>query len=72
MTKVEIRDEQLHITRLTANEFKAIIVGKGWLMKDLAIRWGLTRARVSQICADEQRPIIYEDAVKALPERIKI
>ncbi len=65
-------DVQLNIKRMPANEFKAIIVSKGWMMKDLAVRWQLTRSRVSQICADEQRPIIYEDAVKALPIRDKL
>lgn len=40
---------------------------KGWTTRQLAIRWALTKRRIDQIIADEDRPRYYEDALAGLP-----
>ncbi len=48
-------------------EFKRVIRSKGWLMKEVAVRWNISKVRMSQICNDRTRPLYYDDAVRGLP-----
>ena len=54
---------------MSCEEFKFVIKDKGWLMKNVAERWKLGTVRMSQICSDEERPLYYDDAVRALPRK---
>lgn len=72
MVDREVDDPQLNIERMSVEVFKAVITEKGWLMKDVAQRWNLGKVRMSQICSDQQRPLYYDDAVRALPKREKL
>lgn len=58
------------IEPMTPDEFKKILFGKGWQIKELAVRWNISRVRASQICNDAARPLYYDDAVKGLPQRV--
>lgn len=67
----EIKDEQLCLERMSSQEFKGMLIGKGWQVNEVASRWGLKRVRMSQILADEDRPLYYDEALRALPVRIQ-
>ncbi|HMX99999.1 MAG TPA: hypothetical protein PKC44_09525 [Agitococcus sp.] len=71
MIEQDCKDPQLNLERMSVDVFKAVITQKGWLMKDVAKRWNLGKVRMSQICADQERPLYYDDAVRALPNRVK-
>lgn len=59
------------LIRLTPEEFKAAVRGKGWTYRALALRWQLTETRISQIARDVERPLYYDDAVRALQNKEK-
>lgn len=67
----ETDDEQINVERMSADEFKSMLILKGWKMKDLATRWQLNPVRITQLCKDTKRAIHYDDALRALPIRIK-
>jgi hypothetical protein len=46
--------------------FKAAIYGKGWSLKALAERWGMTLDGLLKIARDESRPVHFDDAVHGL------
>ncbi|MBP8020713.1 MAG: hypothetical protein KAY83_05130 [Agitococcus sp.] len=69
MAEIEGQDPQLNVKRMSCEEFKFVIKDKGWLMKNVAERWKLGTVRMSQICSDEERPLYYDDAVRALPRK---
>lgn len=48
-------------------EWKAILLQKGWTAELLAMRWKLTKRRIDQIIADVDRPRYLDDAVNNLP-----
>ncbi len=55
---------------LSAHEMRSMILRKGWSFAELADRWGVTRARISQMISEgAQRPSYLEDAVWGLPYR---
>lgn len=62
----------VEIKRLSPDEFKAVLDGKGWTADLLAVRWGMTRRRIQQIVADAERPRYYDDAVANLPIVIRM
>lgn len=58
-----------HVVRLTPEQFKAVVIGKGWTYRELASRWGVTPVWVSNIARNAERPSHYDDAVLGLPVR---
>lgn len=56
---------------MSSEAFKAEIKGRGWDPELLGLRWKMTKRRVHQIIADEDRPRYYDDAIKALPTIIR-
>lgn len=48
-------------------KFRTELARRGWDAEMLRIRWGMTKRRVQQIIADEDRPRYYDDAILALP-----
>lgn len=63
-----MRIEEHPLRRMTPDEFKVLVRGKGWTYRALAVRWALSETRVSQIARDAERPRYYDDAVRALPD----
>lgn len=55
--------------RLTPEQFKSIVIGKGWTFKSLAEHWGITPVWVSNVSRDPLRAKHYDDAVFGLPSR---
>lgn len=55
--------------RLTTEQFKAVVIGKGWTYRELAMRWDITPVWVSNIARNADRPKHYDDAVLGLPVR---
>lgn len=53
-------------------EIRAVIKRRGWSTDLIATRWGMTRRRVQQLVADEDRPRYYDDAVNGLPQLVKL
>lgn len=53
-------------------EIRTIIKRRGWSTDLIATRWGMTRRRVQQLVADEDRPRYYDDAVNGLPQLVKL
>lgn len=53
--------------RLTSEQFKAILIGKGWTYRALAAHWGITPVWLSNISRNSERPKHYDDAVMGLP-----
>lgn len=52
---------------MTPDQFKAEIKSRGWDAGLISLRWGMTKRRVLQIVADEDRPRYYDDAIRSLP-----
>lgn len=55
------------ISRLSPEQFKALAKYKGWKLKMLAERWGVTPEWMSNISRDPQRDLRYDDALIGLP-----
>lgn len=53
--------------RLSPEQYKAIIKGKGWTYRALATHWGITPVWLSNISRSLERPKHYDDAVMGLP-----
>jgi len=64
-------DADITLTRLPPDDFKTLVNNKGWTYRALSRRWQLTEVRISQIARDAGRPLYYDDAVRALPMRVK-
>lgn len=58
------------IEPMKPDEMKRLLQSKGWKIGELAVRWKISRVRVSQIVNDEQRPLYYDDAIRGLPSLI--
>lgn len=54
---------------LTSQEFKAVIKSKGWTLKGVAMRWGITDVWMYNLAANPERPIHYDDAAFGLPSK---
>lgn len=52
---------------MTPDQFKAEIKSRGWDAGRISLRWGMTKRRVLQIVADDDRPRYYDDAIRSLP-----
>ncbi len=50
-------------------QFEAVIRMRGYTLSEVATRWGLSPARLTQIKSDVLRSARYEDAVWGLPDR---
>lgn len=59
-----------HIVRLSPEQFKAVIIGKGWTYKQLAQHWGISTVWLSNIARNPERSSHYDDAVMGLPAHI--
>jgi len=46
--------------------FKAAIYAKGWTLKELAARWGMTLDGLLKLARDENRSVRFDDAVRGL------
>lgn len=55
--------------RLSPEQFKAVIIGKGWTFKELAARWGISPVWMSNVARNPLRASHYDDAVMGLPAR---
>lgn len=63
-----MRIEVQPLSRMTPDEFKVLVRGKGWTYRALAVRWAMSETRVSPIARDAERPLYYDDAARALPD----
>lgn len=59
--------EHTSLNRLTREQFRALARDKGWKLKMLAERWGVTPEWVSIISRDPHRDIRFDDALFGLP-----
>lgn len=53
--------------RLSPEQFKAVVYGKGWRYVTLAKHWGITSTWMRNIARDPDRAKHYDDAVMGLP-----
>jgi len=60
---VEIKE----IVPIPPNSYRTEMESRGWTPDMLAKRWGMSKRRVHQIVADDDRPRYYDDAIRALP-----
>lgn len=65
---MSVRIDVQPLARMSPEEFKELVRGKGWTYRALAVRWAMSETRVSQIARDAERPLYYDDAIRALPE----
>ncbi|MDR6398051.1 hypothetical protein ACTOWA_00750 [Herbaspirillum seropedicae] len=64
-----MKDRSTPDERLTPEQFRALLVWKGWTHQQVAIRWDVTRAWVTKIASNPDRPARYDDAVRGLPNK---
>lgn len=55
--------------RLTPKEFKAEAKRKGWKLKELAERWGISSVWISDIVNNPHRAMHWDDAIKGVEDR---
>jgi hypothetical protein len=55
--------------RLTPDEFRAIVLLRGWTYRALAERWQHSEGWISKIANNPERLPHYDDAVRGLPQR---
>lgn len=60
---------QLDGTRLSPEQFKAVVAAKGWTYRELATRWGVSSVWISNVARNPERAAHYDDAVLGLPSR---
>lgn len=53
--------------KLSRDDFKQLILHKGWRMADVACRWSIRPEHMSRIAADEDRDFKWDDLARALP-----
>lgn len=53
--------------KLSRDDFKQLIVQKGWRMADVACRWSIRPEHMSRIAADDDRDCKWDDLARALP-----
>jgi hypothetical protein len=54
---------------MTTEQFKFLVKSKGWLLKEVAERWGIKPRRMSVIVQEANRNPYYDDAIRGLPEK---
>lgn len=55
---------------MSAHDFRSVIIARGWTLGDVATRWGISAARMSQVLnRPAQRARHWEDALFGLPHR---
>ncbi len=54
---------------MTPDQFKSLVKSKGWLLKEVAERWGIKPRRMSVIVQEKNRNPYYDDAVIGLPTK---
>lgn len=54
---------------MTPSDVRSLLASKGWLMVDVAARWGMSTPWMSRLVNDPARPARYNDAFAGLPER---
>lgn len=57
----------LNPTRLTPEEFRQRIIGKGWRLADVACRWAISKEYLSRLIHNPERQIKWDDMVQSLP-----
>jgi hypothetical protein len=50
------------IKPLSRDEFKALIMSRGWSMSNLAWHWGISLEHLSRLIVDRDRPVYWDDA----------
>ncbi len=51
---------------MTPEQFKSLVKSKGWLLKEVAERWGIKQRQMSNIVQDVNRNLYYDDAIRGL------
>ena len=54
---------------MTPKQFKSLVKSKGWLLKEVAERWGIKQRQMSNIVQDSNRNLYYDDAIRGLDEK---
>lgn len=54
---------------MTPEELKHLVKSKGWLLKDVAERWGISQRQMSHIVQTTDRNIYYDDAIRGLESK---
>lgn len=64
-TKKKPTDPPL-FARLTPGEFRAEYIRKGWSNASLSLHWNITPNWLSKLTGNEERPAMWDDAVRGL------
>ena len=54
---------------MTPEQFKLLVKSKGWLLKEVAERWGIQQRQMSNIVQDVNRNLYYDDAIRGLDDK---
>lgn len=54
--------------RLSVQEFRALLKAKGWMFKDVAVRWQISAAWLSRLAHNPERGAQWDDACRGLPD----
>lgn len=54
---------------MTPVQFKSLVKSKGWLLKEVAERWGIQQRQMSNIVQDTKRNLYYDDAIRGLDSK---
>jgi len=55
--------------RITPEDFRVMVLLRGWSYRALADRWGHSENWISKIARNPKRLPHYDDAVRGLPQR---
>ncbi len=55
--------------RLSPDDFRALVLLRGWTYRTLADRWECSEGWVSKIARNPHRAPHFDDAVRGLPQR---
>lgn len=53
--------------RISPEEYKAEIQRRGWTLRALSVRWGVSENWVSKIVRNNERATHWDDALRGLP-----
>lgn len=54
--------------RLSVQEFRALLKAKGWMFKEVAVRWQISAAWLSRLASNPERGTKWDDACRGLPD----